>query len=98
MSDWAEDIDGCDRIWIRASVSNRRIFLDYEGAIIAKGTVSVVFSVTLNPFFFAGDDRLRTFPFPTRRPVRLLLPFHARPPSVHTFCRPSPNFPAVSLN
>ena len=53
ITDWAEEIDECERICIRASVSNRRIFLDYEGAIIQK-----------------GDDRLRTFPFPTRRPVR----------------------------
>ncbi|CDO75822.1 hypothetical protein BN946_scf184951.g20 [Trametes cinnabarina] len=51
LQDWAEDIHDCERIWIRASVSNRRIFLDYEGAIIEK-----------------GDERLRTFPFPTRRP------------------------------
>ncbi|KAH7890711.1 hypothetical protein F5I97DRAFT_1798663 [Phlebopus sp. FC_14] len=52
LQDWAEDIHECERIWIRASVSNRRIFLDYEDCIIAK-----------------GDGRLRTFPFPTRRPV-----------------------------
>ncbi|KAH7926441.1 hypothetical protein BV22DRAFT_1032943 [Leucogyrophana mollusca] len=53
LQDWAPEIDGCERIWIRASVSNRRIFLDYEGCVIAK-----------------GDDRLRTFPFPTRRPTQ----------------------------
>lgn len=53
LQDWAEDIHDCERIWIRASVSNRRIFLDYEGCIINK-----------------GDDRLRTFPFPTRRPTQ----------------------------
>ncbi|KAI0350675.1 hypothetical protein OH77DRAFT_1430671 [Trametes cingulata] len=53
LSDWAEEIHECERIWIRASVSNRRIFLDYEGAVIEK-----------------GDDRLRTFPFPTRRPTQ----------------------------
>ncbi|KAI0334515.1 hypothetical protein GY45DRAFT_1343264 [Cubamyces sp. BRFM 1775] len=53
LQDWAEDIHDCERIWIRASVSNRRIFLDYEGAIIEK-----------------GDERLRTFPFPTRRPTQ----------------------------
>ncbi|KAG8220892.1 hypothetical protein J3R82DRAFT_2392 [Butyriboletus roseoflavus] len=53
LRDWAEDIYECERIFIRASVSNRRIFLDYEGCIISK-----------------GDDRLRTFPFPTRRPTQ----------------------------
>ncbi|KAL6304505.1 hypothetical protein BKA93DRAFT_915561 [Sparassis latifolia] len=53
LQDWAEDIENCERIWIRASVSNRRIFLDYDGAVIHK-----------------GDDRLRTFPFPTRRPTQ----------------------------
>ncbi|KAH9852051.1 hypothetical protein C2E23DRAFT_731600 [Lenzites betulinus] len=53
LTDWAEDIHDCERIWIRASVSNRRIFLDYEGAVIEK-----------------GDNRLRTFPFPTRRPTQ----------------------------
>ncbi|KAI0372738.1 hypothetical protein BV20DRAFT_1014803 [Pilatotrama ljubarskyi] len=53
LTDWAEEIHECERIWIRASVSNRRIFLDYEGAVIEK-----------------GDERLRTFPFPTRRPTQ----------------------------
>ncbi|KAK2465656.1 hypothetical protein APHAL10511_002200 [Amanita phalloides] len=53
LGEWAEDIDECERIWIRASVSNRRIFLDYEEAVIQK-----------------GDERLRTFPFPTRRPTQ----------------------------
>ncbi|CCM00373.1 uncharacterized protein FIBRA_02403 [Fibroporia radiculosa] len=53
LQDWAEEIEQCELIWIRASVSNRRIFLDYDGAIITK-----------------GDSRLRTFPFPTRRPTQ----------------------------
>ncbi|KAG0709205.1 hypothetical protein DFH29DRAFT_793874 [Suillus ampliporus] len=53
LQDWAEDIQDCERIWIRASVSNRRIFFDYENCVINK-----------------GDDRLRTFPFPTRRPTQ----------------------------
>ncbi|KAG2129057.1 uncharacterized protein EDB93DRAFT_1243473 [Suillus bovinus] len=53
LLDWADDIQGCERIWLRASVSNRRIFLDYENCVINK-----------------GDDRLRTFPFPTRRPTQ----------------------------
>lgn len=37
LQEWAEDIEDCERVWIRASVSNRRIFLDYEGAILTKG-------------------------------------------------------------
>jgi hypothetical protein len=54
IQEWAEDIDACERIWIRASGTNRKIFVDYEDSVIAK-----------------GDGRLRTFPFPTRRPVGL---------------------------
>lgn len=53
LRDWADDIQDCERIWLRASVSNKRIFLDYENCVIDK-----------------GDDRLRTFPFPTRRPTQ----------------------------
>jgi len=53
LQDWSEELENCERIFIRASVSNRRIFLDYEGAILNK-----------------GDERLRTFPFPTRRPTQ----------------------------
>ncbi len=37
LSDWVDEIDQCERIWIRANTSNRRIFLDYDGAVIAKG-------------------------------------------------------------
>ncbi|EIW79206.1 hypothetical protein CONPUDRAFT_74690 [Coniophora puteana RWD-64-598 SS2] len=57
---WADEIHQCERIWIRASVSNRRIFLDYEGSVIQK-----------------GDDRLRTFPFPTNRPVTAVHMYHS---------------------
>ncbi|PFH51039.1 hypothetical protein AMATHDRAFT_59968, partial [Amanita thiersii Skay4041] len=53
LRDWADEIDSCELIWIRANVSNRRIFLDYEEAVIQK-----------------GDERLRTFPFTTRRPTQ----------------------------
>ncbi|KAH6916144.1 cytoplasmic protein [Coprinopsis sp. MPI-PUGE-AT-0042] len=53
LADWAEDLHGCERIWIRASTSNRRVFFDYDDAVIQK-----------------GDERLRTFPFPTRRPTQ----------------------------
>ncbi|KAK7031385.1 bVLRF1 domain-containing protein [Favolaschia claudopus] len=53
IQDWAEEINGCERIWIRASASNRKIFMDYDGCVIEK-----------------SDGRLRTFPFPTRRPTQ----------------------------
>jgi hypothetical protein len=38
LQDWGDEINNCERIWIRASGPNRKIFLDYDGAIIAKGT------------------------------------------------------------
>ncbi|KAF8196726.1 hypothetical protein K438DRAFT_1718384 [Mycena galopus ATCC 62051] len=53
IEDWAEEINACERIWIRASGSNRKIFIDYDDCVIEK-----------------GDGRLRTFPFPTRRPTQ----------------------------
>ncbi|KAF8998549.1 hypothetical protein BDQ17DRAFT_1543980 [Cyathus striatus] len=53
LEEWAENIDDCELVWIRASTSNRRIFLGYDEAPIKK-----------------GDERLRTFPFPTRRPTQ----------------------------
>ncbi|KAK7445404.1 hypothetical protein VKT23_014821 [Stygiomarasmius scandens] len=53
IEDWADEINECELIFIRASGSNRKIFLDYDGSIISK-----------------RDDRLRTFPFPTRRPTQ----------------------------
>ncbi|TFK74918.1 hypothetical protein BDN72DRAFT_758896 [Pluteus cervinus] len=53
IGDWADDINMCERVWIRANTSNRRIFLDYEDSVLTK-----------------GDERLRTFPFPTRRPTQ----------------------------
>ncbi|KAH8116385.1 hypothetical protein DFH11DRAFT_1207251 [Phellopilus nigrolimitatus] len=53
IEEWSEDISASERIWLRASSANRRIFLDYDEAIISK-----------------GDERLRTFPFPTRRPTQ----------------------------
>ncbi|KAH9004696.1 hypothetical protein EDB86DRAFT_2884990 [Lactarius hatsudake] len=37
LSEWVDEINQCERIWIRASVSNRKIFLDYDDAVIAKG-------------------------------------------------------------
>ncbi|KAJ7050526.1 cytoplasmic protein [Mycena amicta] len=53
IQDWAEDLNTCERIWIRASGSNRKIFVDYDDCVIQK-----------------SDGRLRTFPFPTRRPTQ----------------------------
>ncbi|KAF8519679.1 hypothetical protein JB92DRAFT_2897532 [Gautieria morchelliformis] len=53
MSDWADDVASSEIIWIRASVSNKRIFYDYDDAVVGK-----------------GDERLRNFPFPTRRPTQ----------------------------
>ncbi|KZT51933.1 hypothetical protein CALCODRAFT_521041 [Calocera cornea HHB12733] len=52
MAEWAEEIDASERIFIRASTSNKRIFWGYDGNVIEK-----------------GDPRIRTFPFPTRRPT-----------------------------
>lgn len=40
LTDWADEIHQCERIWIRASASNKRIFLDYDDAVIAKGKSS----------------------------------------------------------
>ncbi|KAJ3821918.1 hypothetical protein EV361DRAFT_844420 [Lentinula raphanica] len=53
LTDWEEEINDCELIFIRASGANRKIFMDYDGAPILK-----------------GDERLRTFPFPTRRPTQ----------------------------
>ena len=59
LEEWTDELAGCERIWIRASVSNRKIFFDFDEAPFAK-----------------GDERLRTFPFPTRRPVSFPLNFY----------------------
>lgn len=38
LADWSDEIADCERIWIRASTSNRRIFLDdYTDSVIKKG-------------------------------------------------------------
>ncbi|KZP01617.1 hypothetical protein CALVIDRAFT_474488 [Calocera viscosa TUFC12733] len=52
MTEWSEEIDASERIFIRASTSNKRIFWGYDNNVIEK-----------------GDPRIRTFPFPTRRPT-----------------------------
>ncbi|KAF7294481.1 bVLRF1 domain-containing protein [Mycena kentingensis (nom. inval.)] len=36
LQDWADDLDGCERIWIRATGSNRKIFIDYDDCVIQK--------------------------------------------------------------
>ena len=71
LQEWSEDIEQCERVWIRASVSNRRIFLDYEGAILTKGIQSstLISAILMETIERLADERLRTFPFPTRRPV-----------------------------
>ncbi|CAE6482054.1 unnamed protein product [Rhizoctonia solani] len=53
LAEWSEDVRNSERIFFRASVSNRRMFWDWDNSPIKK-----------------GDDRLRTFPFPTRRPTQ----------------------------
>ncbi|CAE6402134.1 unnamed protein product [Rhizoctonia solani] len=53
LTEWSEDVRNSERIFFRASVSNRKMFWDWENSPIKK-----------------GDDRLRTFPFPTRRPTQ----------------------------
>lgn len=37
LTAWADELNQCERIWIRASTHNRRIFYDYDEAVIAKG-------------------------------------------------------------
>jgi len=37
LADWADDVASSELIWIRASVSNKRIFYDYDDAVIKKG-------------------------------------------------------------
>ncbi|KIM34383.1 hypothetical protein M408DRAFT_325792 [Serendipita vermifera MAFF 305830] len=36
MDEWREEINASERIWIRANVSNKRIFYDYEAAAFPK--------------------------------------------------------------
>ncbi|OCF43369.1 cytoplasmic protein [Kwoniella heveanensis CBS 569] len=52
MSDWEEDLNASERIFVRASTHGKKSFWGYEGAVIQK-----------------NDDRIRVFPFPTRRPT-----------------------------
>jgi hypothetical protein len=77
LTDWADEIHQCERIWIRASASNKRIFLDYDDAVIAKGKFPREVSGCAIHEQSLGDERLRTFPFPTRRPVSCLDVFNS---------------------
>ncbi|KAF4610969.1 hypothetical protein D9613_006734 [Agrocybe pediades] len=36
LEEWKEDLADCERVWLRANTSNRRIFYDYEGAPFSK--------------------------------------------------------------
>lgn len=53
LSEWQEDIELSERIFIRASTHGKHSFWGYDGAILDK-----------------NDDRIRSFPFPTRRPTQ----------------------------
>lgn len=74
IEEWADDISASERIWLRASGSNRKTFMDYDGSIISKG---IHLACCQRHHYiltqFPGDERLRTFPFPTRRPVSIVL-------------------------
>jgi hypothetical protein len=37
LKEWEEDIADCERVWIRASWSNRRMFMDENGGMFEKG-------------------------------------------------------------
>ncbi|WVF65785.1 hypothetical protein IAT40_000519 [Kwoniella sp. CBS 6097] len=52
MSDWEEDLNASERIFVRASTHGKKSFWGYEDAVIQK-----------------NDERIRVFPFPTRRPT-----------------------------
>jgi hypothetical protein len=53
LSEWEEDLNASERIFIRASTHGKKSFWGYQGAILDK-----------------ADDRIRSFPFPTRRPTQ----------------------------
>lgn len=40
IEEWTDDINESERIWLRASASNRRIFIGYDDAVITKGTLA----------------------------------------------------------
>lgn len=53
LSEWEEDLNLSERIFIRASTHGKKSFWGYDGAVLDK-----------------SDDRIRSFPFPTRRPTQ----------------------------
>ncbi|BEI85297.1 hypothetical protein CcaverHIS002_0506980 [Cutaneotrichosporon cavernicola] len=53
LSEWEEDLEMCERIFIRASTHGKKSFWGYDGAVLGK-----------------ADPRIRSFPFPTRRPTQ----------------------------
>lgn len=63
MTDWAEELADCERIFIRASVSNRRIFFDYDDAILQKGITPTVAS-SVDSDIFRRRRSISHFPFP----------------------------------
>lgn len=66
LSEWTEELSQCERIFIRASVANRKIFITDPST----GTGTKLSGSDTTPIK-KGDDRLRGFPFPTRRPVSI---------------------------
>lgn len=53
LTEWEDDIQLCERIFIRASTHGKKSFWGYDGAVLDK-----------------TDERIRSFPFPTRRPTQ----------------------------
>jgi hypothetical protein len=39
LADWEDEIDVCDRIWMRASGRTRKIFWDYKDALLSKDDI-----------------------------------------------------------
>jgi hypothetical protein len=37
LREWGDNLGGCERIWMRASWSNRRMFMQENGGIFEKG-------------------------------------------------------------
>ncbi|KAL1406377.1 hypothetical protein Q8F55_008076 [Vanrija albida] len=53
LTEWQEDLELSERIFIRASTHGKKSFWGYDGAVLSK-----------------NDERIRSFPFPTRRPTQ----------------------------
>ena len=68
LADWADEIHDCERIFIRASVSNRRIFLDYEGAVIEKGIFSTDTVVLVGSRQYGRRRKAPRIPLPDATP------------------------------